>query len=71
MKPLPTEPQNSQRNLQPLLRCLRSARSRCLVQKLKDLRFMGDRQKLAPFGEQGARVSGALLIATAGWMLIR
>ena len=28
-------------------------------------------EKLAPFGEQGARMSGALLIATAGWMLIR
>jgi predicted metal-binding membrane protein len=26
-------------------------------------------EKTAPFGEQGARVSGALLIAAAGWML--
>jgi predicted metal-binding membrane protein len=28
-------------------------------------------EKLAPFGEQSARVSGALLIALAGWILFR
>jgi predicted metal-binding membrane protein len=28
-------------------------------------------EKLAPFGEQSARVSGALLIVTAGWLLLR
>ncbi|MBI2828760.1 MAG: DUF2182 domain-containing protein [Acidobacteria bacterium] len=28
-------------------------------------------EKIAPFGEQGARASGALLIATAAWMLAR
>jgi predicted metal-binding membrane protein len=28
-------------------------------------------EKLAPFGEQSARVSGALLVVVAGWMLFR
>jgi predicted metal-binding membrane protein len=28
-------------------------------------------EKLAPLGEQGARLSGALLLGTAGWMLLR
>lgn len=28
-------------------------------------------EKLAPLGEQGARISGALLVATAGWILMR
>src|SRR5688572_15452354 len=28
-------------------------------------------EKLTPFGEQSARVSGALLIVTAGWLLLR
>ena len=27
-------------------------------------------EKLAPFGEQSARISGALLLATAGWMFL-
>jgi predicted metal-binding membrane protein len=28
-------------------------------------------EKITPFGEQAARLSGALLITAAGWMLIR
>ncbi len=28
-------------------------------------------EKIAPFGEQSARVSGALLLGVAGWMLLR
>ena len=28
-------------------------------------------EKLAPFGEQSARVSGALLLMAAGWVFLR
>jgi predicted metal-binding membrane protein len=28
-------------------------------------------EKLAPFGEQSARISGALLLVAAGWLLVR